>query len=158
MEEEHEMQEVNEETNDSNFFMNQEQEPEETMDELFIPSTQEPSPIEQIEKPPKYTTFIKLLALSSFFICLFLTSIVFIGLEIFFKTQIPQEGYKVSNLRQTANGIEADLNYITFSGESNSPYGDDIPNLFLQIFYETKNRIHIKITDKENPNRWEGHK
>jgi alpha-glucosidase len=61
--------------------------------------------------------------------------------------------YKVSNLRNTNNGLAADLTLSSGAG----PYGDDIKNLFLQVFFETLNRVRVKITDK-NEQRWEGKK
>eukprot|EP00762_Andalucia_godoyi_P004432 ANDGO_08168.mRNA.1 putative alpha-glucosidase Os06g0675700 len=59
--------------------------------------------------------------------------------------------YSVSNLQQTDSGITATL---TLKSGTKGPYGSDIANLNLQIFFETVNRVHLKITDAEKT-RWE---
>jgi alpha-glucosidase len=82
-----------------------------------------------------------------FFICLLFT-FAFSSQE---SIQKVAPVYKVSNLRNTNNGLAADLTMSSGAG----PYGDDIKNLSLQIFFETLNRVRVKITDK-NEQRWEG--
>jgi alpha-glucosidase len=82
-----------------------------------------------------------------FFICLLFT-FAFSSQE---SIQKVAPVYKVLNLRNTNNGLAADLTLSSGAG----PYGDDIKSLSLQIFFETLNRVRVKITDK-NEERWEG--
>jgi hypothetical protein len=61
--------------------------------------------------------------------------------------------YKVNQLRNTPNGQTAELDLESGAG----PYGNDVRNLKIDVFYETKNRVHFKITNRQAA-RWEGKK
>ncbi|KAK3192886.1 hypothetical protein K4F52_001243 [Lecanicillium sp. MT-2017a] len=56
-------------------------------------------------------------------------------------------GYEASNVKTTDSGMTADL---TLAGKACNVYGDDLKNLILQVTYETDDRLHVKIQDKEN--------
>ena len=51
----------------------------------------------------------------------------------------------------TSSGFEADLD---FTGAACDYYGEDIPQLRLQVDYETNTRLHVKIVDAA-ADRWE---
>lgn len=51
-------------------------------------------------------------------------------------------GYSMNHFKKTPKGFTADLDR-----RMPSPYPNDIMHLKLDIFYETKNRLHIKIYD-----------
>ena len=75
---------------------------------------------------------------------------VLILIFLFIGLVLTQVNYKVNNLRNTRNGQTAELDLE--SGEG--PFGKDIKKLKLEVFYETKTRVHFKITDRETK-RWE---
>ncbi|KAK3325139.1 glycoside hydrolase family 31 protein [Apodospora peruviana] len=56
-------------------------------------------------------------------------------------------GYKASNVKTSPTGLTADLK---LAGKACNIYGTDLPNLVLQVTYETDNRLHVKILDKDN--------
>ncbi|KAK2600207.1 hypothetical protein QQS21_005081 [Conoideocrella luteorostrata] len=56
-------------------------------------------------------------------------------------------GYKASNVRTSDNGLTADL---SLAGTACNVYGTDLKNLILEVTYETDNRLHVKIQDKDN--------
>ncbi|CEJ81504.1 Putative Glycoside hydrolase, family 31 [[Torrubiella] hemipterigena] len=56
-------------------------------------------------------------------------------------------GYKASNVKTSDTGLTADL---TLGGTACNAYGDDLKDLTLAVTYETDNRIHVKIQDKDN--------
>lgn len=51
-------------------------------------------------------------------------------------------GYTASNLKQTSNGFTADL---TIAGPHCQAYGNDIDSLVLEVQYQTKERLNVKI-------------
>eukprot|EP01080_Neovahlkampfia_damariscottae_P000616 gene616-8120_t len=71
-------------------------------------------------------------------------TLLFLGLVL------SQPSYKVNNLRTTPNGQTAELDLESGTG----PFGKDIKKLKIDIFYETKTRVHFKITNRE-AKRWE---
>ncbi|GJN69968.1 alpha-glucosidase [Purpureocillium lilacinum] len=56
-------------------------------------------------------------------------------------------GYKASNVKKTGNGLKADL---TLAGKACNAYGTDLKHLTLEVSYETDDRIHVTIQDKDN--------
>ncbi|PNP42332.1 hypothetical protein TGAMA5MH_06014 [Trichoderma gamsii] len=56
-------------------------------------------------------------------------------------------GYNASNVRVTPTGVTADL---TLAGAACNVYGTDLPNLILQVTYQTADRVHVLIQDKGN--------
>ncbi|KAJ5079836.1 alpha-glucosidase [Anaeramoeba ignava] len=80
--------------------------------------------------------------------------IAFIGLLFLIYNSFADEstyypGYSLSNVQQNSGGFTGDLTMI-----SPGPYGDDIPNLSLNVEYQTETRVRIKIYDPNNA-RWE---
>ncbi|KAA8910594.1 alpha-glucosidase [Sphaerosporella brunnea] len=57
------------------------------------------------------------------------------------------KGYTASNVRTTSSSLTADLKLI---GKGCAIYGPDIPSLKLSVNYDTKERLHVKITDADN--------
>ncbi|KAJ7063684.1 glycoside hydrolase family 31 protein [Mycena amicta] len=53
-------------------------------------------------------------------------------------------GYTASNVNVQGGTLTAALK---LAGKACNVFGDDIPSLSLKVVYETKNRIHVKITD-----------
>ncbi|PPQ68234.1 hypothetical protein CVT24_005042 [Panaeolus cyanescens] len=53
-------------------------------------------------------------------------------------------GYRATNVKTDWNGLTADL---VLGGKACNVFGDDIAKLKMQVTYETKDRIHVKITD-----------
>lgn len=60
------------------------------------------------------------------------------------KAPDPQQcpGYKASNVAQTSNGFTADL---TIAGSNCQAFGNDISDLVLEVQYQTKERLNVKI-------------
>nr|BAD08418.1 alpha-glucosidase [Sarocladium implicatum] len=56
-------------------------------------------------------------------------------------------GYVASNVETFGRGLRADL---SLAGKACNAYGDDLEELILEVTYETKDRIHVKIQDKGN--------
>ncbi|RFU76067.1 glycosyl hydrolase family 31 [Trichoderma arundinaceum] len=56
-------------------------------------------------------------------------------------------GYTASNVHVTSTAMTADL---TLAGDACNVYGTDLPNLILQVTYQTEDRIHVLIQDKDN--------
>ncbi|KAI2625715.1 glycoside hydrolase family 31 protein [Hypoxylon sp. NC1633] len=56
-------------------------------------------------------------------------------------------GYTASNVVKTAWGLTADL---TLAGEGCNVYGTDLKDLTLEVSYDTKTRLHVKIQDAAN--------
>ncbi|KAI1635011.1 glycoside hydrolase family 31 protein [Biscogniauxia mediterranea] len=54
-------------------------------------------------------------------------------------------GYKASNVIQNAQGVTADL---TLAGPNCQAFGTDIENLVLEVQYQTKERLNVKIYPK----------
>ncbi|CAZ80513.1 unnamed protein product [Tuber melanosporum] len=55
-------------------------------------------------------------------------------------------GYKAINVKKTDSGLTAELQ---LAGTACDIYGRDLANLKLQVAYDSKSRIHVKITDPE---------
>ncbi|RPA99054.1 hypothetical protein L873DRAFT_971332 [Choiromyces venosus 120613-1] len=55
-------------------------------------------------------------------------------------------GYKVTNIKETGSGLTAELQ---LAGTACNIYGKDLASLKLQVTYDSKSRIHVKITDPE---------
>ncbi|KAF9043930.1 alpha-glucosidase [Panaeolus papilionaceus] len=53
-------------------------------------------------------------------------------------------GYRATKIKTRLNGMSAEL---VLGAEPCNVFGDDIPKLNLDVTYETKDRIHVKITD-----------
>ena len=77
--------------------------------------------------------------------------VVLFIVQVVYSSERIKPVYHVENLRNTKNGLKANLKLSQGSG----PFGDDIKNLDLNIFFETETRVRIKITDR-NEKRWEG--
>ncbi|KID62609.1 alpha-glucosidase, partial [Metarhizium hybridum] len=56
-------------------------------------------------------------------------------------------GYKASNVKTSGSGLTA---HLTLAGRACDAYGDDLKQLVLQVTYETDDRLHVKIQDKDN--------
>ncbi|KND87644.1 putative alpha/beta-glucosidase agdC [Tolypocladium ophioglossoides CBS 100239] len=56
-------------------------------------------------------------------------------------------GYKASNVKATDSGLTADL---SLAGAPCNAYGTDLKDLTLTVTYETDDRVHVKIQDKDN--------
>jgi alpha-glucosidase len=54
-------------------------------------------------------------------------------------------GYKASNVKETSDGITADL---TLAGDECNVYGNDINDLILSVEYQSKERLAVSITPK----------
>jgi alpha-glucosidase (family GH31 glycosyl hydrolase) len=63
----------------------------------------------------------------------------------------PSLGYELNSLTETLYGYEGSLSLI---GKGTSTYGADIPNLKLQVYFESEDIFHMKITDS-NKERYE---
>ncbi|QIW98151.1 hypothetical protein AMS68_003669 [Peltaster fructicola] len=59
--------------------------------------------------------------------------------------QVVCPGYTASNVRQSASGVTADLN---LAGKACNVYGNDIENLVLQVQYQSKERLNVRIQPK----------
>ncbi|KAK9446292.1 uncharacterized protein VB005_00137 [Metarhizium brunneum] len=56
-------------------------------------------------------------------------------------------GYTASNVKTSGSGLTA---HLTLAGKACDAYGDDLKQLVLQVTYETDDRLHVKIQDKDN--------
>jgi alpha-glucosidase len=54
-------------------------------------------------------------------------------------------GYKASNVKETSDGLIADL---TLAGNECNVYGNDISELVLSVEYQSKERLSVQITPK----------
>lgn len=63
------------------------------------------------------------------------------------KAPDPQKcsGYKASNLKDSSHGFTADL---TLAGEPCNAFGTDIQELALEVSYQAKERLNVKIVPK----------
>ena len=68
-----------------------------------------------------------------------------------FVTPSEVQGYEVVSLHKVKEGYNMDLNLIS---ATEPQYGEDIPKLRVSVTFETKDRVHVKITDAVNQ-RWE---
>lgn len=80
------------------------------------------------------------MVLFRFFVLVFFVNVVF-------SSVLP--GYKLQNVTNTNWGYEGDL-----VRESSGPYGGDIDNLKLFVYFQTQNILRVKIIDPNNE-RWE---
>ncbi|KAG0641407.1 glycosyl hydrolases family 31-domain-containing protein [Tuber brumale] len=55
-------------------------------------------------------------------------------------------GYKATNIKETDSGLTAELQ---LAGTACNIYGKDLANLKLQVTYDSKSRIQVKIADPE---------
>eukprot|EP01027_Heterolobosea_sp_BB2_P018479 GEZU01026024.1.p1 GENE.GEZU01026024.1~~GEZU01026024.1.p1 ORF type:complete len:326 (+),score=53.32 GEZU01026024.1:343-1320(+) len=78
--------------------------------------------------------------------CLFLLLLVLVAASV--SASLPV--YTLQHLQKTLTGYTGLLNLESGSG----PYGNDIQQLKLQVFFDTETRLHVKITDANNQ-RWE---
>ena len=60
-------------------------------------------------------------------------------------------GYELTNVQQTTWGMQGSLSRIA---GSSGPYGGDIDNLSLYVYYQSEDVLRIKIVDPANA-RWE---
>ncbi|EFY89506.1 alpha-glucosidase [Metarhizium acridum CQMa 102] len=56
-------------------------------------------------------------------------------------------GYTASHVKTSGSGLTADLR---LAGKACDAYGDDLKQLVLEVTYETDDRLHVKIQDKDN--------
>ncbi|KAJ6556155.1 glycosyl hydrolases family 31-domain-containing protein [Mycena capillaripes] len=56
-------------------------------------------------------------------------------------------GYSLHSLSATKSGLTAQLN---LAGPACNAFGEDIPNLTIQVNYETESRLHVNIFDTAN--------
>ncbi|KXN82694.1 putative alpha/beta-glucosidase agdC [Leucoagaricus sp. SymC.cos] len=56
-------------------------------------------------------------------------------------------GYTASNVKTRSGTLTADL---TLAGQACNVFGEDLPTLSLSVIYETKERIHLKITNAKS--------
>lgn len=69
------------------------------------------------------------------------------GNDLYVKDLSKCPGYKATNHRHTRSGFYADL---SLAGEACNVYGTDLPDLKLEVEYQTDNRLHVKILDTNN--------
>ncbi|UJO15385.1 putative alpha/beta-glucosidase agdC [Fulvia fulva] len=67
--------------------------------------------------------------------------------ELYTKDLSPCPGYIAKNYGKTKSGFHADL---TLAGEACNLYGIDLPDLKLEVEYQTAERLHVKILDTNN--------
>ena len=63
-------------------------------------------------------------------------------------TSAPQ--YQLENVKRLSNGFTGLLALQSGVG----PYGDDIPKLKFELYFETKSRVHLRIGDS-SAKRWQ---
>jgi hypothetical protein len=69
------------------------------------------------------------------------------GTDLYDKDLSACPGYIASNHRETRSGFYADL---SLAGEACNVYGTDLPDLKLEVEYQTSERLHVKIKDSNN--------
>ncbi|KEY74941.1 hypothetical protein S7711_01290 [Stachybotrys chartarum IBT 7711] len=69
------------------------------------------------------------------------------GTDLYDKDLSACPGYRVTSQRETESGFYADL---SLAGEACNVYGIDLPDLKLEVEYQTNNRLHVKILDTNN--------
>lgn len=69
------------------------------------------------------------------------------GNDLYAKDLSKCPGYKATNHRKTRSGFYADL---SLAGSACNVYGSDLPNLKLEVEYQTSDRLHVKILDTNN--------
>ncbi|RDX45018.1 hypothetical protein OH76DRAFT_1024258 [Lentinus brumalis] len=56
-------------------------------------------------------------------------------------------GYALSSLNETKNGLRA---HLSLAGPACNAFGHDIPDLTIEVTYETQTRLHVNIFDTAN--------
>jgi alpha-glucosidase len=69
------------------------------------------------------------------------------GFDLYEKDLSACPGYKATKQWETESGFYADLK---LAGPACNEYGIDLPDLKLQVEYQTSDRLHVKITDTNN--------
>lgn len=69
------------------------------------------------------------------------------GNDLYVKDLSKCPGYKATHHRHTRSGFYADL---SLAGKACNVYGTDLPDLKLEVEYQTDNRLHVKILDTNN--------
>ncbi|ODA79223.1 hypothetical protein RJ55_04816 [Drechmeria coniospora] len=59
----------------------------------------------------------------------------------------PCSGYRASNVVTTDSGLTADL---TLASDACNAFGTDLKHLTLEVVYETDDRVHVKIQDRDD--------
>ncbi|PCD26347.1 hypothetical protein AU210_012777 [Fusarium oxysporum f. sp. radicis-cucumerinum] len=67
--------------------------------------------------------------------------------DLFEKDLSKCPGYKATNHRETKSGFYADL---SLAGQACDVFGIDLPELKLEVEYQTEDRLHVKILDTNN--------
>ncbi|KAH8672330.1 family 31 glycoside hydrolase [Ilyonectria robusta] len=69
------------------------------------------------------------------------------GNDLYVKDLSKCPGYKATKHWKTRSGFYADL---SLAGEACNVFGTDLPNLKLEVEYQTEDRLHVKILDTNN--------
>lgn len=69
------------------------------------------------------------------------------GNDLYEKDLSSCPGYKATNYGETKSGFYADL---TLAGPACDVFGIDLPDLKLEVEYQTSDRLHVKILDTNN--------
>ena len=69
------------------------------------------------------------------------------GQDLYKKNLTSCPGYKATNHWSTKSGFYADL---SLAGPACNVFGTDLPDLKLEVEYQTNNRLHVKISDTNN--------
>ncbi|KAJ5281033.1 hypothetical protein N7478_006405 [Penicillium angulare] len=69
------------------------------------------------------------------------------GRDLYEKDLSSCPGYKATSHRSTKSGFYADL---SLAGKACNVFGIDLPDLKLEVEYQTSNRLHVKISDTNN--------
>ena len=69
------------------------------------------------------------------------------GRDLYDKDLSACPGYIAKNQHETRSGFYADL---SLAGEACNVFGTDLPDLKLEVEYQTSERLHVKIKDSNN--------
>lgn len=69
------------------------------------------------------------------------------GRDLYEKDLSACPGYIAKNQHETRSGFYADL---SLAGEACNVFGTDLPDLKLEVEYQTSERLHVKIKDSNN--------
>jgi alpha-glucosidase len=69
------------------------------------------------------------------------------GRDLYDKDLSVCSGYIATTHHETRSGFYADL---SLAGEACNVYGTDLPDLKLEVEYQTSERLHVKIKDSNN--------
>jgi len=69
------------------------------------------------------------------------------GTDLYDKDLSTCPGYIATNQHETRSGFYADL---SLAGEACNVFGTDLPDLKLEVEYQTSERLHVKIKDSNN--------